>query len=152
MIDVDYIKEYLQDHPDKNILLDYTAQFEEDLIDIIIPIVYEEIFVLYPSLGKQKSNIPNHIIMYGVLHKLFESESFKEFRNQVLYTDRNASVGLSVKNSDYTQQSELKRAQFSRLLESLAATTFMATAWGGSTSNVSDLSYTPLSSGCWGWR
>jgi uncharacterized lipoprotein YddW (UPF0748 family) len=152
MIDVDYIKDYLQDHPDKNILLDYTAQFEEDLIDIIIPMVYEEIFILYPSIGKQKDNIPNHVIMYGILHKLFESESFKELRNQVQYNDSNASVGLSVKNSDYIQKSELMRTQFLRLLESLAATNFMATAWGRTTSNASDLEYTPLNIGCWGWR
>jgi hypothetical protein len=151
MIDIDSIKEYLQDHPDKNILLDFAAQFEDDLIDIIIPMVYDEISILYPALGKQKSNIPNHIVIYGVLSKLFESESFKELRNQVQYSDSNASVSLSVKNAEYTQKSEMMRTHFLRLLESYAATLFMHTAWDIIPSNTSDFGYSALDTRCYGW-
>lgn len=140
MVDADYIKDYIQDHPDKNILLDYNEQFGDDLIDIIIPMVYDDIFILYPSIGKDKSKIPDNIVIYGILHKLFESESFKELRNQVQYNDSNSSVALSVKTNDYTQKSEMMRTQFLRLLESLAATRFMAEGWGVSSSNAADVS------------
>ena len=151
MIDTDSIKEYMQDHPDKNILLDYNEQFGEELIDIIVPMVYDDIFVLYPSLGKNKANIPNNIVMYGVMHKLFESESFIELRNQVQYSDSNASVALSTKTNDYTQKSEMMRTQFLRLLEAFAATKFMASAWGSTPSNAMDTSGAMVDTGCRGY-
>jgi len=147
MIDADFIKEYMQDHPDKNILLDYEDQFGEELIEIIVPMVYDDISVLYPSIGKNKSIIPDNIVMYGVMHKLFESESFVQLRNQVQYTDSNSSVALSIKNNDYTQKSEMMRTQFLRLLEAFAATKFMSEGWGVTSSNASDTSYDVVNAG-----
>jgi len=151
MVDADSIKEYMQDHPDKNILLDYNDQFGEELIDIIVPMVYDDIFVLYPSLGKNKSKIPDNIVMYGVMHKLFESESFVELRNQVQYSDSNASIALSTKTNDYAQKSEMMRTQFLRLLEASAASRFMAEAWGSTPSNAMDTSGAMLDIGCRGY-
>lgn len=147
MVDAEYIAEYMQDKPDKNILLDYTKQFEEELVDVIIPMVYDEIKVLYPAIGKEKDAIPDHIVIYGVMHKLFESESFVQLRNQVQYSDSNASVDLSSKTDSYERKSEMMRTQFLRLLESFAATRFLETGWGSFWSNASEMSYSSFDYG-----
>lgn len=146
-VDIDTIREFIQDTSDKNILLDYTEQFSDDLLDMMIPMVYSEISILYPSIKTPRNTVPDHVVIYGVLSKIFESESFVQLRNQVEYSDTNSSVGLSTKNADYTNKSEMMRAHFLRMLESIAASNFMNSAWGTGNSNASDFSYSSTTMG-----
>ena len=146
MISEETIKEYIQDKADKNVLLDYMEQFSEDLLDMIIPMVYEEALILYPALGR--SDIYDGIALYGVLSKIFESESFLQLRNELDYQDSAMSVGLSKKSNDYLQKSQMMATQFKMLLEATATKKFLATGWGGSSSNSAD--FTSDTFNAWG--
>ena len=135
MIDTDKISEFIQDLPDNNALLDYVVQFKDDLIDLIIPMVYDEIRILYPALKPILNQISDEIIKYGVIYKLMESESFIQLRNQVQYNDSNSSVSLSAKTEQYIQRAELMKQQFYSLLNGVATRSFLQTAWGETRSN-----------------
>jgi len=135
MIDTDKISEFIQDLPDNNALLDYAVQFKDELIDLIIPMVYDEIRILYPSLKPVMNQISDEIIKYGVIYKLMESESFLQLRNQVQYNDSNSSVSLSNKTDSYIQRAEIMKQQFYALLNGVATRSFLQTAWGGTRSN-----------------
>ena len=138
MIDIDKIKEFIQDKPDKNILLDYVEQFEEDLVEMLIPMVYEEAKILYPAIASVPERLPDTIMVYGVVSKMMESESFLQLRNEVQYSDSNSNVNLSSKSERYQQKAEIMQRQFLRLLEATATAYFMNNAWGGCHSNADD--------------
>jgi len=138
MIDIDKIKEYIQDSADKNILLDYMEQFPEELVDLIIPMVYEEAKIFYPAIATNPKMLPDTVMMYGIIAKLMESESFVQLRNEVQYSDSNASVSLSSKSDRYQQKAEIMQRQYLRLLEGLATASFMNNAWGVTRSNTQD--------------
>ncbi|MDF1879621.1 hypothetical protein JHD46_08225 [Sulfurimonas sp. SAG-AH-194-C20] len=132
-MDAAYVSEYLRDIAKDNVSLDALEQFGEDFIDTIIPMAVSEANIMYPSL--KGTLIPDSTMIYGVLALLMESESFKELRNQIEYQDNNASVSLSVKESQYERKSQLMRQTFNRQLDSLSATKFLDSCWGNSISN-----------------
>ena len=138
MIDIDKIKDFIQDKADKNILLDYVEQFEEELVEMIVPMVYEEAKIFYPAIAAQPERLPDTIMIYGVIAKLMESESFLQLRNEVQYSDSNSNVNLSSKSDRYQQKAEIMQRQFLRLLEATATANFMNNAWGGCRSNADD--------------
>jgi hypothetical protein len=117
-------------------------QFSEDLMDVIIPMTYQEAKVLAPSIAKVASEIPDVIILHGVIARLLESESFLELRNQLNYQDNNMqSVPLSNKQGQYTQLSQMMRQYFLQLLNAYATYHFYNTAWGSSWSNSVEMDY-----------
>lgn len=136
MLDPDNIKEYIKDKPELNILYDNMEQFSDDLMDIIIPMTYNEAAVLAPSVALDKSKIPDVIMLHGVIARLLESESFLELRNQLNYQDNNMSgMPLSAKQGQYTQLSQVMRQYFTQMLSAFATASFYNTAWGSSWSN-----------------
>lgn len=142
MLDPDSIKEYIKDKPELNILYDNMDQFSDDLMDIIIPMTYQEAMVLAPSVATRKELIPDVIMLHGVVARLLESESFLELRNQLQYQDNNmSSVPLSAKQGQYTQLSQMMRSYFTQLLSAFATAKFYQTAWGHSYSNSMDMDY-----------
>ncbi len=139
MLDADKVKEYIRDKPELNILHDNMEQFSDDLMDVIIPMTYEEASILAPAVSRNKSRIPDVIILHGVVSRLLESESFLELRNQLQYQDNNmASMPLSGKQAQYTQLSQLMRSYFAQLLNAWATAEFYNTAWGYTSSNARD--------------
>lgn len=140
MLDPDMIKEYLKDKPELNILLDNMEQFSDDLMDIIIPMTYQEAAILAPAVAKVQSRIPDVIILHGVIARLLESESFLEVRNQLQYQDNNmSSMPLSAKQSQYSQLSQMMRSYYTQLLGAWATAEFYNTAWGHTFSNSMDM-------------
>ncbi len=136
MLDVDIVKEYIKDKPELNILYDNMDQFSDDLMDLIIPMTYSEASILAPSVASVKENIPDVIILHGVIARLLESESFLELRNQLNYQDNNMSgMPLSAKQGQYSQLSQMMRQYFTQLLGAFATAAFYNTGWGYSWSN-----------------
>jgi len=139
MLDPDKIKEYIKDKPELNILYDNMEQFGDDLMDVIIPMTYQEAAVLAPAVAKNKNRVPDVIVLHGVISRLLESESFLELRNQLQYQDNNmSSMPLSAKQSQYTQLSQMMRSYFTQLLSAWATSEFYNSCWGFTTSNSYD--------------
>jgi len=140
MLDPDMIKEYLKDKSEFNVLLDNMEQFSDDLMDIIIPMTYQEAAILAPAVAMNKDKVPDVIILHGVIARLLESESFLEVRNQLQYQDNNmSSMPLSSKQNQYSQMSQMMRSYFTQLLSAWATSRFYNTAWGYSHSNSSEM-------------
>lgn len=139
MLDPDKIKEYIKDKPELNILYDNMDQFSDDLMDIVIPMTYQEAAVLAPAVARDKNKVPEVIIVHGVIARLLESESFLELRNQLQYQDNNmSSMPLSSKQGQYTQLSQMMRSYFTQLLSAWATAEFYNSGWGFTTSNSYD--------------
>ncbi len=140
MLDPDMIKEYIKDKPELNILHDNMEQFSDDLMDVIIPMTYQEAAILAPAVATRKELVPDVIILHGVIARLLESESFLELRNQLQYQDNNmSSMPLSAKQAQYTQLSQMMRQYFTQLLGAWSTTMFYQTAWGHTFSNSMDM-------------
>lgn len=151
MIDADYIKEFLQDHPDRNILLDYVDQFGEDLIDMVIPMTYDYAKSMYASISNAH-DIPDTIIVYGVISKLMLSESFVQLRNQTSYSDSNSSVSISDKESLYERKAAMMDQNFNMMLSNYVQSKFMQEAWGANSSNSKNTTADMLHYGTNGYR
>ena len=140
MLDPDMIKEYIKDKPEFNILHDNMEQFSEDLLDIIIPMTYQEAAIIAPAVARNKDIVPDVIMLHGVIARLLESESFLELRNQLQYQDNNmSSMPLSAKQAQYSQLSQMMRSYFTQLLSAWSTSMFFNTAWGHTTSNSMDM-------------
>jgi len=142
MIDPEKIKEYIKDKPELNILYDNMDQFSEDLMDTIIPMVYDEAKILAPSIARDPNKIPDIVILHGVIGRLLESESFLELRNQLQYQDNNMQgVPLSSKQGQYTQLSQIMKQYFTQMLSAMATASFYQDGWGASWSNSTDMDF-----------
>lgn len=140
MLDTDMIKEYIKDKPELNILYDNMEQFSDDLMDVIIPMTYQEARILAPAIASELNKIPDVIILHGVIARLLESESFLELRNQVQYQDNNmSSMPLSAKQAQYTQLSQMMRQYFTQLLSAYATASFYNTGWGYTVSSSMEM-------------
>jgi len=140
MLDPDIIKEFIKDKPELNILHDNMEQFSDDLLDVIIPMTYQEAAILAPSVARAPSQVPDVIMLHGVIARLLESESFLELRNQLQYQDNNmSSAPLSAKQAQYTQLSQMMRAYFQQLLSAFATSSFYNSCWGMASSNSADM-------------
>jgi hypothetical protein len=140
MLDPDIIKEYIKDKPELNILYDNMEQFSDDLMDVIIPMTYQEAAILAPAVATNRSLVPDVIILHGVIARLLESESFLELRNQLQYQDNNmSSMPLSAKQAQYTQLSQMMKQYFNQLLNAWATAQFYQTGWGHTFSNSMDM-------------
>ena len=135
------IREYLQDSPAFNLLLDNTEQFAEGMVNAMIELTYKEASSLVPALRGGESRIPDVIILHGVIANLMRSEGFKELRNQLQYSDSNLnSVSVFHKQSDYENVALRMKDEFKKLLVDFATADFMNSAWGVNTSNSADYS------------
>ena len=143
MIDPDTVKDYIKDKPELNILHDNLDQFSEELLDVIIPMTYQEASVLAPAVTRNISNVPDVIILHGVIARLLESESFLELRNQLQYQDNNmSSAPLSAKQAQYSQLSQMMRGYFRELPNAFATASFYNTGWStGMSSNSQDMDF-----------
>lgn len=140
MLDADMVKEYIKDKPELNILHDNMEQFSDDLMDVVIPMTYQEAAIIAPAVARNKHLVPDVIMMHGVVARLLESESFLELRNQLQYQDNNmSSMPLSAKQAQYSQLSQMMRSYFTQLLNAWATSMFFNTAWGHTTSNSMDM-------------
>ena len=139
MLTAESITVFLKDDARFNILLDNEQQFEEEFIEQIIAMTYKEVGARIPAFRNSSAQIPDMIMLHGVLGNLMRSESFLELRNQLQYSDNNlSSVSIYHKHTNYLALSESLKAEFKQMLNDLAAASFLEAAWGGTTSNSTD--------------
>jgi hypothetical protein len=139
MLTPDILSGYIQDDPRFNLLLDNKEQFDEDFIEEIIRMTYLEAGATVPALRNSTNRIPSPIILHGALSNLMRSESFKELRNQLQYNDNNlSSISVFHKHNDYLKLAFGLKEEFKILLSNYAASEFIASAWGTTTSNAND--------------
>jgi len=137
-VDIDDIKEFIQDKPELNFLNDNMEQFRDDLYDVILPMVEDEILTQYPSLSGRK--IRKSIIMFLVIANLMGSEAFIQVRNQVSVADTNNNgTSLYGKQGEYLQLEQIYRQRANLMLNAMAKSSFYNECWGSVRSNSSDM-------------
>jgi hypothetical protein len=139
-IDIDNIREFLQDFPSLNILKDNTEQFSDELIETTIPMVVQEAITKKPSLRSHITKIANVVWMYGIVSKLLQSESFLQLRNSISVADNNnPGTQLFGKESSYIQMSNMFQQQFEIMLDNEAKKLWYGGLWGGAPSHSMDV-------------
>ena len=139
MLTKDIIRDYLQDDPRYNLLLDNKQQFTDSFIERVIKLTYQEAGSICPAYAMNTSVFPEVIILHGVISNLMRSENFKELRNQLQYNDNNlSSVSVFHKQVNYLELSALLKSEFKELLGTFAKASFMQGAWGQTSSNSTD--------------
>jgi len=139
-IDIDKIREFLQDYPALNILKDNIEQFKDELIETTIPMVVQEAITKKPAIKGYISKIPEVVWMYGIIAKLLQSESFVQLRNSISVADNNTpGAQLFGKHGDYLQVSNMFQQQFEMMLDNLAKKLWYEGLWGSTSSNSIDV-------------
>ena len=139
MLDPESIREYLQDDERFNLLLDNKTQFSDDLIERITEITRYQAGAIVPALMHRLDKIPDVILLHGVVSNLMKSESFKELRNQLQYSDANlSSVSVFHKSQNYEAIAAGMKQEFAEMLKSYNTSLFLNTAWGTTSSNSQD--------------
>jgi len=137
-VDIDDIKEFIQDKPELNFLNDNMEQFRDDLYDVILPMVEDEILTQYPSLSGRK--IRKSIIMFLIIANLMGSEAFIQVRNQVSVADTNNNgTSLYGKQGEYLQLEQMYRQRANLMLNAMVKSSFYNECWGSVYSNASDM-------------
>jgi len=139
-IDIDQVRDFLQDYPALNILKDNLEQFSDELIETVIPMVVNEAIVLKPSLKTVVHKIPSVVWIYGIVSKLLQSESFVQIRNQITVGDNNnAGTSLFGKQNEYLQMASMFQAQFEKMIDMVAKKAWYQGLWGSVDSNALDV-------------
>ena len=154
VIEIDTIRDFLQDFPALNILKDNMEQFSDDLIEITIPMVVQEAVTKKPAIKGSINKIPQAVWINGIIAKLLQSESFLQLRNQIQVADNNnPGTGLYGKQGGYLQMSNMFQQQFESMLDNVAKTLYYNGLWGGVESNSQDIELGGqlLVPNGWGW-
>jgi len=134
-IDIDTIRDFLQDFPQLNILRDNIEQFSDDLIEITIPMVVQEAITKKPAIKGAINKIPNVVWIYGIIAKLLQSEAFIQLRNSITVSDNNnPGTQLFGKQGEYLQISNMFQQQFELMLDSIARKMWYEGLWGSTPS------------------
>ena len=137
-IDIDEVKEFIQDKPDLNLLYDNIEQFSDDLYDAILPMVEDEIISQYPALNGVK--IRKAIVIFLIIANLMDSEAFVQLRNQVSVADNNNNgTSLYGKQGGYLQLAQIYRQRANVMLSAMAKSAYYHGCWGSVNSNSSDI-------------
>jgi len=139
MLSPESIREYLQDDERFNLLLDNKEQFSDDTIERIIEITKQQAGAIVPALINKLDKIPDVILLHGVVANLMKSESFKELRNQLQYSDANLnSISVFHKSQNYEAIAAGMKQEYSEMLKSYNTSLFLNSAWGQTSSNSQD--------------
>jgi len=137
-IDTDTIKDFIRDKAEFNLLYDNVEQFNDELYDVVLPMVEEEIRINFPALMGKK--IPNSIIIKLTIAYLMQSESFVQLRNQVSVSDNNNNgTSLYDKEQNYLQLSDVYRKAAYTWLSNMAKTSYYQECWDSVHSNAMDM-------------
>jgi len=141
-IDIDQVRDFLQDYPALNILKDNLEQFSDELIETVIPMVVNEAITLKPSISTAVDRIPPVVWIYGIISKLLQSESFVQIRNQITVGDNNnAGTSIFGKQNEYLQIANMFQTHFEKMIDMAAKKLWYDGLWGSVDSNSSDVEY-----------
>ena len=131
MVDPDKVRAYIRDRADLNILNGNEEQFEDEEIQMFDEDIREEITLEIPSLAQRKNNIPDLIIIPGIIASILESVAHQENRNQMVISDDNVGqIDYSNKSDKYFNIAAMYRQKMIRLATNMAAASFYNDVWG----------------------
>ena len=128
-INPDFVRYFIRDDANLNILLNNEEQFTDDEIGFYEELISDEVEINFPALRNKA--LPKTLIIYGILEKLLASEGNKENRNQMNISDDNVgTIDLSNKASQYFNIASTYEAKFKSGCESLCASDWYRNLWG----------------------
>jgi len=142
MIPSDKVRAYIRDRAELNVLLDNKEQYDDDEIGMFNEDVLEELLIQFPALKAQKNRIPDQVVLYGIISKLFEMVAQQEHRNQMVVGDDNVGqIDYSNKADKYLNFAQIYENKKNSLAQTFTASSFYRDTWGDVTMGSSDFEF-----------
>lgn len=143
ILTVDQVRRFMQDTPDKNLLLD-AVEFTLDDINQGIEMVTSKFNVFTPQTNMAAQSWPAHlqyILLLGVSAYLVNSCAILQLRNQATYQDGDvAPVGIDDKYPLYIQLYQVLNGEWTQLVTRIKTQNNLESAYGSLSSGYRNVS------------
>lgn len=127
----DEVREYLQDYPEQNLLLD-KSEFGDTFIELCMDLATSEYNQIPPmAITAILSNFPSKgILLYGTLWMMFQGRAALAARNNLTYSDGGLQIPVEEKYELYSQLAGTFREMFQDAAQKYKISYNMDTGWG----------------------
>lgn len=125
------IREYLQDYPEQNLLLD-KSEFSDTFIELCMDLATSEYNQIPPIAIKAiLSNFPNKgLLLYGTCYFMFQGRAALAARNNLTYSDGGLQIPVEEKFELYSQLAANFGQLFREATQRYKASANMEAGWG----------------------
>lgn len=129
------LRDYLQDFPDKNLLLD-TEDFSDGFLNLCIKLSADEFNSIPPVTNYRVETFPSaSVLLQGTLWQIFQSKASLAARNTLSYTDGGLQIPIEEKFEIYMSLAASHKANFEAASTKLKAYMNMESGWGSVSSD-----------------
>lgn len=143
VVTVDQVRRWLQDYPNKNILLD-TVEFEQEDINQGVEMVVSAWNVMTPISNITPASWPQafrYLLLLGIAWYLMKSAAFLQVRNQATYQDGDiAPISEFDKFPLYMQLAQTLKAEWDQAAKDAKIQLNMESAYGSLSSGYRNVS------------
>lgn len=141
ILTADQVREYLQDYPEANLLLD-KEEFKDTYIELCMDLAVSEYNSLSPSTGFNIGNFPSKsILMLGTCWQMFLGRAALAARNHLTYTDGGLSIPVEEKYEIYKNLADTYKTMFTESASKLKISQNIESGWGQIRSDESNFPY-----------
>lgn len=134
-ITADEIREYLQDFPELNLLLD-KEDFGNGYINLCITLAADEFNAIPPRSSYSAISFPSKSILFqGTLWQMFQGKAALAARNTLSYTDGGLQIPIEEKYEIYSNLANTFKANFIESAKLLKIHMNMESGWGSISSD-----------------
>lgn len=126
----DEVRDYLQDYPEVNLLLD-TSEFGNGNIQLCISLAMDEFNTIPPFTSYNlETFMSKSILLQGTLWQLFQGRAAVAVRNTLSYTDGGLQIPIEEKYEMYKDLAGTHKALFEQAATKLKIYLNMESGWG----------------------
>lgn len=132
------VREFIQDHVEKNRLLD-GKEFENTQITLAIEMAVDRFNMFPPMSSATPQTFPSKtLLMYGTLSNLFAGQSALLARNHMSYSDGGITVAVEERMQLYTALAAMYDASFESSSKAIKIEQNMNEGWGSVSSDYAN--------------
>jgi hypothetical protein len=130
------VREYLQDYPDQNLLLD-AQEFGDTFIELNMSLAADEYNATPPvAIRTTLDNFPSKsLLLYGTLWMMFQGRAALAARNNLTYSDGGLQIPVEEKYELYNQLAGTFRDLFMATAQKVKVSINMECGWGSTFSD-----------------
>jgi hypothetical protein len=128
-VSADYVRRFVADSEDNNHLLD-GLEFTDMRIELATDMAVSMYNVMPPISDVTDANIPNAILLYGILWQLYIGQSALAARNQMSYSDGGLTVPIEERYQFYIQLAGQYETTFRQAAKDYKINVNLNSGWG----------------------
>lgn len=131
ILTIEEVREFLQDRPENNLLLDNKEEFPSSMISLAIELAVSAYNALPPMSTVTSTTFPNKaILLTGTLYKLYAGQAALLARNTMNYSDGGLQIPIEERFSLYQSLAAMYQADFENSARSLKMHLNVEEGWG----------------------